>query len=117
LGQRSRRASLYALAAAGATRGLAPAGIEFGDQACVDAAVRHLPYVSTLDVGTYPNTARAQDAAIVVKHVARVRQIDGQTREVVGEAHVGDAQRVRHVLQFAVTVRDANRADVVPLHQ
>ena len=42
-----------------------------------------------------------------------MRGVDRQARIVVGEADVGDAELLRQCLQFAMTVRDADGADMV----
>ena len=61
------------------------------------------------------HAARAQDAAVVVEHVARVRGVDGEPRVAVRVADVRDAVLLRQRLQLAVPGRDAHRADVVAL--
>ena len=80
-----------------------------------DAAARDVPDVRALDLGADANAPRAQHAAVVVEHEARVRGVDREPREVVRVADVGDAVVLCERLQLAVAARDAHGADVVPL--
>ena len=109
------RAGLHALAAAGAGGGLTPGPLQLRDEMRADAAAGDVPHVRALDLGAGAHAARAQDAAVVVEHVARVRGVDGEAREAVGVADVRDAVLLRQRLQLAVAGRDAHGADVVAL--
>ena len=95
---------LHAFAAARAVARVSPIVLEVADDAGVDAARGDLPHVRAFNFSAYPHAAAAQDAAIMVEHEARMRHIDGQARVVVGIAHMGDTERLRHGLQLAVAV-------------
>src|SRR5208283_5625478 len=111
--QRAGGADLDAFAATGARAGLAPRFVQFTNQARGHAARHHVPDVGALDFGADADTARAQDAAVVVEHEARVRGVHGERPVAVGVADVGDAQLLGQRLQLAVVVGDAHGADVV----
>src|ERR1035437_7331711 len=97
-------ADLHALAAAGAVARLAPIVLQVADDARVDAARGNLPDMRSFHLRTHPHAACAQDAAILIEDEAGMRHIDGETRIVVGVAHVGDAQLLRHCLKLAMAV-------------
>ena len=63
------------------------------------------------------HAARAQDAAIVVEHPARVRHVDRQAREVVRQVDMGEPEGLRQRLQFAIAVGDTDGADMVALDE
>ena len=115
--ERAGGAGLDAFAAAGAVARVAPVVFEIADDAGVDAARGDLPHMRSFHLSADPDAAGAEDAAIVIEDKARVAHVHGQARVVVGIAHVGDAERLRHGLQFAVAVRDAGGADVVALDE
>ena len=117
LEQRSGRADLDALAAAGARRRLAPRGAQVGDDPGVGAAPHHVPGVGAFDLRAHADAARAQDAAVVVDHEAVVAGVDADRRVETGQLEVGEAERLGVVLQFAVVVGHAHRADVVALDE
>ena len=70
-----------------------------------------------LDLVANADAARAENAAVVVQNEAGMRDIHRQPRVVVGEADVGEAERLRQRLQFAMAVGDADRADMVALDE
>ena len=80
-----------------------------------DAAAGDVPHVRALDLGARAHAARAQHAAVVVEHVARVRGVDREPRVVVRVADVRDAVVLGQGLQLAVARGDAHGADVVAL--
>jgi hypothetical protein len=113
--QRAGWANLHAFAATGAGPRLPPGAAVLGDHQRVDATRRDIPDVGALDLVANADAARAQNAAIVVQHPTRMRDVHRQPRVVVGKPHMGHAQFLRQRLQLAVTVRDADGADMVPL--
>ena len=83
----------------------------------MDAAGSEFPNMRAFQFRTNPDTPGAKNAAVVIENEARVRHVDGQFGEVVGEADGADAQGRGHRLKFAMSVGDADRANVVSLDQ
>ena len=73
-----------------------------------DAARRYFPNMRTLEFRANTNTARAENATIVIDNVARMTHVDLKTRIVVRIANVSDLERLREGLQFAPAVRYAD---------
>ena len=92
-------------------------GAQVGDHAGLDAAVHDVPGVGALDLVADPHAPRAEHAAVVIDDETLVRGIDRMPRLEVGHVDVGHADLPRQVLQFAVAVRDADRADVIALRE
>src|SRR5208337_559950 len=105
-------AGLHAFAAGGAIVRVAPIVLEIADNARIDAARRDFPDVGALDFGADADTTRAENAAVVIEDEAGMGHVNGEAGVVVGVAHMRDAERLRHGLQFAVTIRNTRRADV-----
>ena len=110
--KRSGRAYLYALAAARAT-GFSPVLMQVGDDHGVDAAAHHIPDVRAFNLGADPHAACAQDAAIVIYSEALMRCVDREFWIAIRQAHMGQTLLLGHRLQVAVTVRNANGADMI----
>src|SRR5436190_1676879 len=108
LGERAGGADLHALSAIGATRRLSPRAVHVAHDHALDAARTHVPDVRAFYLRADAHAARAQNAAIVVEHVARVRNIDGEFRISIRIAHAGNSEPLRHGLEFAVIVTDAD---------
>ena len=96
---------------------LAPRAVEFGHEHRVDAAAEMSQTCAPFDLVADADAARAEDAAIVVQHAARMRDIHRQAREVVGHVDMREPQRLRQGLQFAMAVGDADGADMVALDE
>src|SRR5450759_791742 len=62
-----------------------------------------------------PHAARAEDAAVVVEHIALVAHVYADFGEAVGIAYAVDAEFLRERLQLAVVVGNADRADMIAL--
>ena len=115
LEERPGGAHLDALAAAGAGVGLAPGRAQVGDQPGLGAPSHHVPGVSPLDLVADAHAAGAEDAAVVVDPEALVRRVHTRRGVELGELEVGEPQPDREVLQLAVPIGHADRADVVAL--
>ena len=76
---------------------------------------QHVPGVRAFHFVAHADAARAQDAAVVVEAETFVADIHGQRRKLVAEAYVIDAELRGQILQLAVAVHHADRADVVAL--
>ena len=76
-----------------------------------------VPGVCALDLVADADAAKAQDAAVVVDGEQPVAGVDVDLRADPRQVEVGHAELVCRVLQLAVIVRDADRADVVALHE
>ena len=96
---------------------LAPGSLQLGDEPRADAAAGDVPDVGALDLGAGAHAARAEDAAVVVEHVARVRGVDREPRVVVRIADVVTPCSCGQGLQLAVAGGHADRADVVALDE
>lgn len=96
-----------------ATECVAPGLAEVGDDMGKVAASGDVPGVRAFDFIADAYAAGAEDAAVVIDAESLVRDIDGAVREQVVVAHMVHANRDGEVLEFAVTVGDAYRADVV----
>ena len=81
----------------------------------VGAAAGDVPGVGPLDLVAGPHAAGAEDAAVVVDAEPRVADVDLASRVQVVVADVVDAECDRQVLELAVAVGHADRADVIPL--
>src|SRR5512146_2181315 len=112
-GQGAGGTGLNALSAVGTGAGFAPFLVEVADNARVHPPRTDLPDVSPFQFGADSYATRAEDAPVVIEDEARVRQVDGQARKVVGEADGIDPHGGRHRLQLAVAVGDADGAGVV----
>lgn len=104
LSECSCRTGLDTLAATGAAAGVAPVFGHVADDAGVDAAAGDFPDVGAFHFGADANTARAENAAVVVEDEARVCHVDRLAWIVIGIASVGDAERLCERLEFAVAV-------------
>ena len=71
--------------------------------------------MGAFDLVANPDAARAQNAAVVIHDEPVVRGIDGDVRVLVGEADMRYAMSGREVLQVAMAIGHADRADVIPL--
>ena len=89
--------------------------VQVGDQPGVDASPHDVPGVRPLDLVAHPHAARTQDAAVMVEGEAVMRGVDRDLRVQVRHADVIDAEPHGQVLQLAVPVDHADRADVVAL--
>ncbi len=65
-----------------------PGLIQIGNHARLDAAAHHVPGVRALDLRANANTARAEDAAVVIQGKPLVRSIHGEIRIAVGKINV-----------------------------
>ena len=65
-GQRAGRTDMHAFAAAGAGFRCSPGLVQIGDHLGLDAAAHHVPGVRALDFVAHADTARAQNAAVMV---------------------------------------------------
>ena len=115
--ERAGGAGLHALAAGGAVVRVAPIVFEIADDARIDAARGDFPDVSALDFCANAHATRAENAAVVIEDEAGMGHVYGEAGVVVRVPYVRDAQRLRHGLQLAVTIRNTRRADVVALDQ
>jgi len=107
LDQRTGRAGLNALTAVGATRCRSPRLVHLAGDPALNPAVGHLPNVRSFDFRTDAHAPRAQHAAVVIQHEARMREIHRQPRIIVWIPHAADRQRFGERLQLAVAVRHA----------
>ena len=117
LEQRAGRTDLDALAAARAGRRLAPRRAHVGHDPLVDARAHDAPGVGALDLAADPHAADAHDAAVVVDREERMDGVDADRRVDDRQLEVVDLQVLGEVLELAVVVGDADRADVVALEE
>src|ERR1700733_6236027 len=113
--QRAGWAHMDAFAATGTGFRQSPWVIEVGDDLGVDAAPHDVPGMRTLDFVTDANAARAENAAVVIDHKTIVGGINFFFGIAVRKMDVGDAEALAEHLHLAVTVRNTDRADVIPL--
>ena len=71
--------------------------------------------MDAFDLIAYADAPGTQHATIVIDTEHLVRDIDRQVRVQILEAHVVHTLAHGQVLQFAMTVRNADRTDVVSL--
>ena len=117
LEQRARGADLNALATARARRRVTPAGAHVGHHTRLDARALDAPGEGTLDLGAHPHAAHAHDAPAVVDGEERVTGIDAHRRVDRRQLEMVDLQLFGQVLQLAVIVGHAHRADVAALQE
>ena len=104
---------LHAFAARGATGGFAPWLVEIGDDPAVMAAPGDIPGVRTFDFIADAHATGTENAAVVIDAELIVRHIHGQLGKLILEPDVIHAHARRQVLQFAMAVGHAHRANVV----
>src|ERR1017187_8637048 len=92
-GERAGGAHLDALAAIGATPRLAPRLVHVANHHGADAARADVPDVRAFHLGADPHAARAEDAAVVIEHVALVRYVHRQLGERVSITHAVSCAR------------------------
>jgi hypothetical protein len=63
---------------------LRPTAAQLGDEPGLDATAGDVPDVRALDLGAGTHAARAEDAAVVVQHEARVRGVDRERGKLYG---------------------------------
>src|SRR6266496_3542482 len=100
--------NVNALAATGARFRIPPWFAQIGHDLRIDTPAHYVPGVRALDLVAYPNTTRAQNAAIVVNDKAFVRGIDLRFRISVREVNVRETEFLRQRLKITVSVRNAN---------
>ena len=66
---------------------------------------------------TYPHAPGAKHAPVVIDREAVVRGIHFKIRIAIAKVNVRDIEFLGKRLQFAVTVRDANRANMIALRE
>ncbi len=106
---------MHALAAGGAGFRRSPRFVQIRNDLGVDAAPHHVPGMRALDLVANPDATRAQNAAVVIDDEAVVRGVDIFFRIAIRKAHMRNAETLRQHLHLAVTVRDADRADMIAL--
>src|SRR5579883_908075 len=106
---------MHALAATGAAIGITPWLIQVGDDAAVDAAAEVIPGVCSFDLIAYAHATRAKHTAVVVDNEAAVGCIYLELWIQIRNPHMRDPEAGCQRLQFAVTIRNADGADVVAL--
>jgi len=73
--------------------------------------------VRALDLVADADAAKAEDAPVVVDREQPVTGVDVDLGADPRQVEMGEAQLLGRVLQLAVVVRDADRADVVALDE
>jgi hypothetical protein len=104
-----------ALTATCAGCSIAPLFIHLADNAGMDATGGEFPDMRSFEFGADSNATRADDAPVVVEHKPRMGHIDRELGEVIGKSDRIDTEGARHILQFTMTVRDTDSADVISL--
>src|SRR5260370_23197806 len=112
-GKRAGGADLHTLAAVGATGRLRPRAVHVADNHAADTARADVPDVRAFHLLADANAARTQDAAVVVQHVAGMRVVHRELRVGVWIAHMGHAEALRHGLQLAMVIGNADGALVI----
>src|ERR1035438_2922178 len=97
--------NLDALSATGAAFRFAPRLGQVSDHQALGAASHHVPGVRALNLLAHANTARAENAAILIQHETIVTGVHRQVRINVGEADVIYPQMLRQPLHITVAVR------------
>ena len=110
-------ARLNAFATVSAIPRLRPIVFQVADNPGVDTAHCDLPHIRSFKLGAHSDASRAEDATIVVENKTGMRHIDGQARIVIGVAHMRDSERLSQGLKFAMAVRYADRANMIPFHE
>jgi len=95
---------MHALAAAGTGFGRPPRLVQVRHYMRSDAAAHYIPRVCALDFIANPDTARTQNAPIVIDYEAIMRGVNSFFRIAVGKMDMSDAQLLCHRLQFAMSV-------------
>ena len=104
LGECSRWAGLDAFATAGAGTRVAPVFGHVADDPCVNAPSGDFPDIRTFELGADPDTARAENAAVVIEDEAGMRHIHRLAWIVVGVPDMSDAERLSEGLQLTMAV-------------
>ncbi len=117
LEQGTRRAHLDTLAATCTSTRLPPGRSHIGDDTAPSTPIEDVPGVGLLDLIAHPDASGAKDAAVVVDHKPLVACVDLHHRLERRQIEMSQAELLGRVLQLAVIVGDAYRADVVPLHE
>src|SRR5689334_791709 len=66
---------------------------------------------------THTNTSGAEDAAVVVDDETLMRCVDGHARMTIGNGYVVNAELESEGLEIAVSVCNADGADVIALRE
>ena len=114
--QRPCWAYLHAFSASRAGR-RTPWIVQVGNHFAINSAPHHIPHVRAFDLRADPHAARAQDAAIVIGGKPLVRHIHQQLRIAIWKPHMGEPLRLRHRLQFAMTIGHTHRAHVIAFRE
>ncbi len=106
-----------ALAATSAGFGRTPGFCQVGDDQRLNAAAHDVPGMGAFNFIAYPHAPGAEHAPVVIDREAVMRGIHFQIRIAIAKVNVRDIEFLSERLQFAVPVRDANRANMIALRE
>src|SRR5689334_10259440 len=106
-------AYVNAFAAGGAAFRLSPRLVEVADDASVNPASEEVPGMRTLDFLANANAASTENASVVIGHEATVRGVNFELGMEIRNGDVREPDLLGERLQFTVTIRNADRTNVI----
>ena len=115
LRQSASWADLNAFAAPGAGCRLAPGRVEIGNEQAADTAIFYIPGMCALDLAADTDAAGTENTAVMIQKETGVGGIDAEPGIETRQIDMIQPKSLSHLLQFAVTVSDTDRADMIAL--